>query len=104
NKYDSLVNILDRLRFDAPLEFKRYRPNNSDEVALNQARSRTLIHLYLKVNFGILDFKARERLITDQSYDAGIDAYYIDKDNKRVVIIQSKFRTSKENFDNKNIS
>ena len=104
NKYDSLVNILDRLRFDAPPEFKRYRPNLSDEQAVNQARSRALIHLYLQVNFGILDFKARERLITDKSCDAGIDAYHIDQENKRVIFVQSKFRTSKENFNKKNIS
>lgn len=104
NKYESLVNILDRLRFDAPPEFKRYRPNISNEEALNQARSKTLIHLYLKVNFGILDFKSRERLITDKSHDAGIDAYYIDIENKRIILLQSKFRTSKDNFENKNIS
>lgn len=104
NKYESLVNILDRLRFDAPQEYKRYRPNTSNEEALNQARSRTLIHLYLKVNFGILEFKSRERLISDKSFDAGIDAYYIDTENKRVILLQSKFRTSKENFENKNIS
>lgn len=104
NKYVCLVNILDRLRFDAPPEFKRYRPKNDDENAINQARSRTLIHLYLKVNFGILDFKSRERLITDKSFDAGIDAYYIDLENKRVVFVQSKFRTTEENFENKNIS
>ncbi|RAJ99005.1 AIPR family protein [Aliidiomarina maris] len=104
NKYESLVNILDRLRYEAPLEFKRYRPSDSSEEALNQARSRTLIHLYLKVNFGILDFKSRERLITDKSHDAGIDAYYIDTENKRVILLQAKFRTSRENFENKNIS
>lgn len=104
NKYDSLVNILDRLRYEAPQEYKKYRPNNNDDQATNQARAKALIHLYLKVNFGLLDFKSRERLITDQSYDAGIDAYFIDVDAKRVVLIQSKFRTSQENFENKNIS
>ena len=104
NKYQCLVNILDRLRFDAPPEYKRYRPKSDDENALNQARSKSLIHLYLKVNFGILDFKTRERLITDKSFDAGIDAYYIDSENKRVFFVQSKFRTTEENFENKDIS
>lgn len=104
SKYESLINILDQLRFDSPTEYKRYRPSVSDVEAINQARSRTLIHLYLKVNFGILDFKQRERLITDQSYDAGIDAYFIDRDTKRIIIIQSKFRTSQDNFENKNIT
>ena len=41
-KYESLVNILDRLRFDAPPEFKNYRPSGANEEALNQARSRSL--------------------------------------------------------------
>lgn len=104
NKYDSLVNILDRLRYEAPQEYKKYRPNSNDEEATNQARARALIHLYLKVTFGLLDFKSRERLITDESYDAGIDAYFIDDKAKRVFLIQSKFRTSKQNFENKNIS
>lgn len=104
NKYECLVNILDRLRFDAPPEFKRYRPKASDADAMNAARARALIHLYLKVTFGLLEFSARERVITDGSQDAGIDAYYIDQEHKTIILLQSKFRTSEENFENKNIT
>ncbi|HCG7184522.1 TPA: hypothetical protein NJ331_004405 [Vibrio parahaemolyticus] len=48
-KYANLVNVLDQLRFEAPGEMKKYRPKQDDIEKINQARSRTLIHLYLKV-------------------------------------------------------
>ncbi|MBO2646611.1 AIPR family protein [Shewanella algae] len=103
-KYANLVNVLDQLRFEAPGEMKKYRPKQDDIEKINQARSRTLIHLYLKVSFGLLDFKERERLITDKGFDAGIDAYYIDKHERTVYFIQSKFRTTEDNFESKEIS
>jgi len=104
DKYNTLVNILDRIRFEAPKEQKRYRAKPSDIEKLNLARSRALIHLYLKVSFGLLDFKERERLVTDGSQDGGIDAYYIDETDKKIILIQSKFRANPENYENKEIT
>jgi len=103
SKYKTLVNILDRLRFESPKEIKRYRPKPDDVEKLNQARSRALIHLYLKVSFGLLDFRERERFITDGAQDGGIDAYFIDEADKKVILIQSKFRASEGNYENKEI-
>ncbi|WP_323964150.1 AIPR family protein [Aeromonas hydrophila] len=103
-KYENLVNVLDQIRFESPIEFKNYRPKQDDLEKINQARGRALIHLYLKVTFGILDFKSREKLVTDKGYDAGVDAYYIDTENKEVYFIQCKFRTNKDNFESKEIS
>lgn len=103
SKYKTLVHILDQICQEAPEKFKRYRPEINDIEKSNQARSRALIHLYLKVNFGLLDFSSRERLITDGSYDGGIDAYYIDKETRTIYIIQSKFRTNERNFEEKPI-
>jgi len=103
NKYLTLINILDRLREEAPEEYKSYHPLEEEVEKLNKARSKTFIHLYLKVKFGILDFKEREGFICDGAYDGGIDAYYIDKKQKNIFFIQSKFRTNAENFHNKEI-
>ena len=104
SKYLNLVNVLDQIRFEAPSRYTRYRPAIQDLEKINQARSRALIHLFLKVSFGIIDFEERERVITDGSYDGGIDAYFIDHQNHNVYFIQSKFRTSEKNFENKDIS
>jgi hypothetical protein len=103
NKYDTLINILDQLRLEAPTEFKSYRPSEDDLEKLNHARSKSLIHLFLKVSFGLLTFKERIKYLTDGSYDGGIDAYYIDQDNKKIYLIQSKFRNNSKNFENKSI-
>jgi len=103
-KYNTLVNILDRLRFEAPANFKRYYPKEDDIEKINQARSRAFIHLYLKVKFGLLDFTEREYFITDGSQDGGIDGYYISTENRLIYFIQSKFRTNKKNFENKEIT
>lgn len=104
SKYATLVHILDQIRKEAPQEFKRYHVLESEEEKLNQARSRAFIHLFLKVRFGLLDFKEREYFITDQANDGGIDAYYINDDSKTVYMIQSKFRTNHNNFHGKDIS
>lgn len=104
SKYATLVHILDQIRKEAPQEYKRYHVLESDIEKLNQARSRTFIHLFLKVKFGVLSFKEREYFITDQSQDGGIDAYFISYDTKTVFLIQSKFRTTHDNFQEKNIS
>lgn len=102
-KYKLLLNILDKIREEAPKDMKRYMPKESESEKINNARARAYIHLYLKVKFGILDFEERESLITDDCFDGGIDAYYIDKDKKIVYLIQSKFRTNQKNFEEKSI-
>ncbi|MEG1415756.1 MAG: AIPR family protein [Clostridium sp.] len=103
-KYEVLVNILDKIREEAPKELKRYKPQEKEVEKIDQARSRAYIHLYLKVKFGILDFKGREELITDEQFDGGIDAYYIDKEDRVIYLIQSKFRTNEKNFENKSLT
>ena len=103
-KYKLLLKILDKIREEAPEEMKRYKPNEREVEKINNARARAYIHLFLKVKFGILDFRERESLITDDSFDGGIDAYYIDDDKKNIYIIQSKFRTNEKNFESKEIS
>ena len=103
-KYESLVKILDQIRSEAPPQFLRYRPVESDVEKTNQARAKALIHLYLKVKFGLLDFKDREAFLTDQANDGGVDAYYIDSENRKVYFIQSKFRTNAGGFEQKTIS
>lgn len=104
-KYNMLVNILDRIRVEAPeRQSKTYMPDNEDIDRVNAARSRAYIHLFLKVSFGITNFIEREKFVTDGSYDGGIDGYYIEPELRTIYIIQSKFRTTKSNFESKEIS
>ena len=102
-KYETLVQILDELRKEAPKEYRSYYPEDIDIEGLNKARSKSFIHLFLKGMYGIENFIDRENFITDASYDGGIDAYYIDEDSKEIIFIQSKFRTNRNNFENKEI-
>ncbi len=103
DKYNILVNIVDQIMGEAPSRYKRYYPEPQNIEKVDQARSRVFIHLYLKVKYGIDDFSERETYITDEVNDGGIDAYYIDKETKSIVFIQSKYRRNKNNFENKNI-
>ena len=104
-KFHTFLRILDRIREEAPEAMaKRYRPDASDIERTNQARARAFIHLYLKVMFGITEFMNRERTTTDGSADGGIDGYYIDTETKTIYLLQSKFRTTQENFEKKEIS
>jgi hypothetical protein len=104
-KYYTLLNILDKIRSEATSKYSaKYNPSSSDIEGLNQARSRAFIHLFLKVSFGILEFDQREYYITDGTYDGGIDGYYINPENKTIYFIQSKFRTTEDNFHNKKIN
>jgi hypothetical protein len=104
-KFETLINILDTIIKEAPSAMsKKYPQNPKDAEELNQARSRAFIHLYLKVSFGLLDFNEREHFITDGSYDGGVDGYFINKENKTVYFIQSKFRTNGNNFETKEIA
>ncbi len=103
-KYESLVNVLDAIRAEAPSKMKRYNPSDSSTEKINYARSRAFLHLYLKVKFGILEFTRREYFVTDGTGDGGIDAYYIDEQRKKILFLQAKFCTTEDNFEEKHIS
>lgn len=105
SNYLTLINILDRIRNEAQSTSyeKNYLPNETNIEHVNQSRARAFIHLYLLVTFGLLDFRSREKYITDKGYDGGIDGYYIDSEHRKVYLIQSKFRTTEHNFNNKEI-
>jgi hypothetical protein len=79
-------------------------PTSISHISHYQAISKAYIHLYLKVKCGLTDFEKRQALITDGANDGGLDAYYIDEDAKKLHLIQSKFRTTKDNFETKSIS
>lgn len=102
SKYQILLNILDTIINEAPSSMSKKYSTQSHEK-LNQSRARAFIHLYLKVKFGKLNFEEREHYITDGTYDGGIDGYYINKENKTIYFIQSKFRTTDKNFEYKQI-
>src|SRR5688500_9003708 len=107
-RYETFLRVLDRLRHEAPSQNRqRYLPDDGGlEVGLenvSQARARAFIHLYTKVMCGITDFVQRERTITDGSGDGGIDGYYIDTETKTIHLIQSKFRATQRNFEEKEI-
>ncbi|SEA68356.1 AIPR family protein [Nitrosospira multiformis] len=101
--YSTLVRTLDALRKEAPKTFKKYHPKPEDIEKTNQARAVAFIHLFLKVRFGIVDFAARHEYMCEGSQDGGIDAYFIDTENRCITLIQSKFRTSEKNFEEKTI-
>ena len=101
--YQILLNILKQLVDDAPEKYsKLYSKATVDDY--NSSLSRAYIHMFLKVRFNLLDFEEREHFVTDGSNDGGIDGYYIDKSEKIVYLIQSKFRISEKNFKEKEIS
>lgn len=96
--YATLCNVLDSLRREAPRSDAIYHPAVNNKSGLIQARSRALLHLFLKARFGIVKFSDRERLVTDGPLDGGVDAYYIDQKNKMIYVLQSKFRANATNF------
>lgn len=73
-KYEILVNTLNALRKEAPKSFKSYYPDEDDVDKVNAANSKAYIHLLLKAKFNLLNFKEREKYITDGPQDGGIDA------------------------------
>lgn len=101
--YMTLVRTLDALRREAPRTFKSYHPKAEEVEKLNQARATAFIHLFLKVRFGLGDFQKRHEYICDGTQDGGIDAYYIDSEARIITLIQSKFRTTEKNFEEKSI-
>jgi hypothetical protein len=102
--YDSLCKVLDALRGEAPKTDRRYHPPSGNADALIQARSRALLHLFLKARFGLVRFSEREPFVTDGSNDGGIDAYYIDQKTKTIYALQSKFRATSANFTSTSIT
>lgn len=103
-RYSTLIRILDSISAEAPEEFKSYHPDPDDHEQIVAARSRAYIHLFLKVKCGLTSFKERHALVTDGKQDGGVDAYYLDEDKKRLYLIQSKFRATRENFEEKSIT
>lgn len=103
SNYETLVRILDQIRKEASAQYKSYYPLETDVEKLNQSRSKAFIHLFLKVKFGLLDFEERQQYITDGIDDGGIDGYYTDTEEKKIYLIQSKFRVSEVAFKNKEI-
>jgi hypothetical protein len=105
SKYDILLKILDQIRAEGiAAGFKSYNASAEDIEWLNQTRSKAYIHLYLKVKFGLLSFAKRETCVTDGTNDGGIDGYFIDEETKSITFLQSKFRTTKKNFETKKIT
>ena len=105
-RFNALVSVLDAIRSEAAAlakYSKLYASDSHESEAIWSARSRSFIHLYLKVMFGIRRFEEREKFITDGSNDGGVDGYYIDFDTKTIYLIQAKFRTTEENFEHKPI-
>lgn len=103
NKYETLVNILDKIIADKPINKYQKLYSTNDDASMQRSRSRAYIHLFLMAQYGMLDFEQREKFITDEKHDGGIDAYYIDKSNKTINVIQSKFRHTQDNFERKPI-
>ncbi|MEA4966800.1 MAG: hypothetical protein VB048_01600, partial [Bacteroidaceae bacterium] len=85
NKYQILIKILDEIKNEAPDKYKKYHSVKEEDIP--KIRAKCYIHLFLKVTFGILDFEDREYCITDDTYDGGIDAYYIDQEDKVIYYI-----------------
>ena len=96
--YKTLCEVLDKICSEAPGSLQHYHAPAGNHAAVIQARSRALLHLYLMAQFGLIEFADREKLITDGKYDGGIDAYYVDQPNKKIYLLQSKFRATAENF------
>lgn len=104
-KYAILTRILDEyVREGKGVRQRRSFFDTSTEERANQARARAFIHLYLAAQYGVLGFEDREMTITDASHDGGIDAYFIDSENKIIEVIQSKFRIGPTNFESKYIT
>lgn len=97
-RYNTLCRVLDSICAEAPLSLTGYHPPSTNPDARIQARSRALLHLYLKVKFGLINFADRESHVTDGKFDGGIDAYFIDERTKQIHILQAKFRATAENF------
>lgn len=102
--YMTLCNVLNSLCKEAPSDLQVYHPKSGNHEAAILAKSRALLHLYLKARFGLISFEDREKYITDGPHDGGIDAFYIDESSKKIHILQAKFRANSKNFSDTEIS
>ena len=102
-KYETLLNTLDKICEEAPDNFVSYKVDKNNTEALNQAGLKHL-YIFLKVKCGMASFSERHNFITEGTQDGGVDAYYIDRENKKLLLIQSKFRATKDNFEKKKIT
>lgn len=103
-KYDALMRILDAISGEAPRSHKTFSPDRWDTDRRQLARSRAYLHLFLKVRFGLLNFKEREFYITDGGSDGGIDAFYIDKTTLTILCLQAKLPSTARNFSKSQLS
>lgn len=103
-QYNTLCNVLDSLRKEAPAGDQTYQPVPLTQDALIQARSKALLHLFLKARFGITEFNDQVLQVTDGPHDGGIDAFHVDEKNKLIYVLQSKFRATSGNFASHNMS
>jgi len=103
-RYSTLVNILDKLRAEAPQteEFRRFHSNKPDDVTFS--RSQAFIHLLLLIKFGLETFDERTQHICDGPGDGGLDAYYISEQEKTVFLVQSKFKGTQAGFTGDSLS
>src|SRR6185437_229405 len=102
-RYELLINVLDRLRAEAPATFKTFHPDPKNIEAIGHARSLAYVHLLLKVYFGLLTFAERDEWITEGTEDGGVDAYFIDLDRRILYFVQSKFRQTEANFEERHV-
>jgi AIPR protein len=102
--YSTLCRVLDALRYEIPRSNREYHPVPATPDALIQARSRALLHLFLKARFGLISYRERLKCITDGPHDGGVDAFYVDEKSKKIFLLQSKFRASASNFIAHNMS
>jgi hypothetical protein len=103
-RYSTLLNILDRIRSEAPQkeEFRRFRSKNADDITF--ARGQAFIHLLLLIKFGLETFEDRNQHICDGQADGGLDAYYISEQEKTVFLVQSKFKNTESGFKGDSLS
>lgn len=102
-KHNLLKKTLDGIAEWAPEQFNTYHPNENDQDAQIHKYSRSQIHLFLRVRFGLLDFNIVENQITDGTDDGGLDAYHIDEGKKIIYLIQSKYKTTPEGYINSDV-
>ena len=98
NHYETFINIIEATRKEAPAEYARFHPDEDNPQALVTARSLALTHMFLKAKFGLTTFSERDPYVTDGPNDGGIDAFFIDTENHKIYVVQTKFRASERNF------
>lgn len=105
DKYQLLIKTLDAIIIEAQNIESRISNKFQTTTAelINQSRSRALIHLFLRTRFGLIDLASAESCVTEGDGDGGLDAYFIDETNKIVYLVQSKFRTVPENFEQRSV-